>query len=85
MPNPDLERLRGIKTFPSLVKYLRDDVDWPIESEHFDDLTFDFNPEELGIDPKISAKFSVNFHRKFLFFQKKSFAYQNLTFSNRSC
>ena len=56
MPNPDLERLRGIKTFSSLVKYLRDDLDWPIESEDFDDLTFDFEPEELGIDPKNSAK-----------------------------
>ena len=56
MPNPDFERFRGIKTFPSLVKYLRDDLDWPIESEHFDDLTFDFEPEELGIDPKTSAK-----------------------------
>jgi type I restriction-modification system DNA methylase subunit len=56
MPNPDLERLRGIRTFPSLVKYLRDDLDWPIESEDFDDLTFDFEPEELGIDPKTSAK-----------------------------
>ena len=56
MPNPDLERLRGIKTFPSLVKYLREDLDWPIESEDFEDLTFDFEPEELGIDPKTSAK-----------------------------
>ena len=56
MSNPDLERLRGIKTFPSLVKYLRDDLDWPIESEHFDDLTFDFEPEELGIDLRTSAK-----------------------------
>jgi hypothetical protein len=56
MPSPDPERLRGIKTFPSLVKYLRDDLDWPIESENFDDLTFDFEPEELGIDPKTSAK-----------------------------
>jgi hypothetical protein len=56
MPNPDLERLRGIKTFPSLVKYLREDLDWPIETDNFDDLTFDFEPEELGIDPKTSAK-----------------------------
>jgi hypothetical protein len=56
MPSPDPERLRGIKTFPSLVKYLRDDLDWPIESENFDDLTFDFEPKELGIDPKTSAK-----------------------------
>ncbi|MBT6717672.1 MAG: N-6 DNA methylase [Nitrospina sp.] len=56
MPNPDLERLRGIKTFDSLVEYLRDDLDWPIETDKFDDLTFDFEPEELGIDPKTSAK-----------------------------
>jgi predicted helicase len=56
MSNPDLERLRGIKTFPSLVKYLREDLDWPIEPEDFEDLTFDFEPEELGIDPKTSAK-----------------------------
>ena len=56
MPDPDVERLRSIKTFPSLVKYLRDELDWPIESEHFDDLTFDYEPEELGIDTKNAAK-----------------------------
>ena len=27
---PDVERLRSIKTFPSLVKYLRDELEWPI-------------------------------------------------------
>ena len=40
--------LRSIRTFPSLVKYLRDELDWPIETEDFDDLTFDYRPEELG-------------------------------------
>jgi predicted helicase len=49
-------RLREIKTFPSLVKYLRDDLDWPIESEGFEDITFDWQPEELGIDPNSAAK-----------------------------
>ena len=56
MPNPDFERFRGIKTFPSLVKYLRDDLDWPIETEDFDDLTYDYEAEELGIDVKNAAK-----------------------------
>ena len=56
MFDTDRERLRAIKTFPSLVKYLRDELDWPIESEDFEDLTFDYEPEELGIDPKTAAK-----------------------------
>src|SRR4030042_5961576 len=47
--------LRSIRTFPSLVKYLRDELDWPIETDDFDDLTFDYRPEELGIDPKTAA------------------------------
>ncbi len=49
-------RLRDIKTFPSLVKYLRDDLDWPIDSDDFEDLTFEWEPEELGIDPASAAK-----------------------------
>jgi hypothetical protein len=52
----DLARLRSIKTFPALVKYLRDELDWPIESDDFDDLTFDYQPEELGLDAKAAVK-----------------------------
>ena len=51
------EKLRGIKTFPSLVKFLRDDLDWPIAgTDDFEDLTFDYTPEELGIDAANAAK-----------------------------
>ena len=39
MPAPEGERLRSITTFNQLVKYLRDDLDWPIESDEFDDAT----------------------------------------------
>jgi hypothetical protein len=53
---PDHDHLREIKTFPSLVKYLRDELDWPIEADDFEDLTFDYEPEELGIDVKTAAK-----------------------------
>jgi hypothetical protein len=48
--------LTDIRTFPQLVKYLRDELDWPIESEDFDDLTFDYEPDELGLDFKTAAK-----------------------------
>lgn len=51
------ERLQGIRTFPSLVKFLREELDWPIDSsDDFEDLTFDYTPEELGIDPTSAAK-----------------------------
>lgn len=50
------ERLRQIKTFPQLVKYLREELDWEIESDDFEELTFDYKPEELGLDPMQAAK-----------------------------
>ena len=50
------EELKQIKSFPSLVKYLCDELEWPITTESFDDLTFDYEPEELGIDLKTAAK-----------------------------
>jgi predicted helicase len=55
MAERDTERLRSIKTFPSLVKYLRDELDWPIESADFDELTFDYEPEELGLGAKTAV------------------------------
>ena len=48
--------LRVVKTFASLVKYLRDELDWPIESDDVEDLTFDYEPEELGLDAKTAVK-----------------------------
>jgi len=56
MHEAERERLRTIRTFPSLVKYLRDELGWPIDSENFEDLTFDYEPEELGIDRRNAAK-----------------------------
>jgi len=56
LSSAERDRLREIKTFPSLVKYLRDDLDWPIESDSFDEISFDYTAEELGIDEKTAAK-----------------------------
>lgn len=50
------DRLREIRSFPSLVKYLREELDWPVESDDFEELTFEWSPEDLGIDPNNAAK-----------------------------
>ncbi len=49
-------KLRDIRSFPSLIRYLRDEMGWPISTTDFKDLTFDYSPEELGIDVKNAAK-----------------------------
>ncbi len=48
--------LRSIRTFPQLIKFLRDELEWPIESANFEELTFDYTAEELGIDSANAAK-----------------------------
>jgi len=50
------EDLAAIRTFPQLVRYLRDELDWPVSSEDFEDLVFDYSAEDLGIDAHNAAK-----------------------------
>ena len=52
-----IKKLQSIQDFPDLVKYLADELDWPIETEDFDEMTFEYSAEELGLDKKISPKF----------------------------
>ena len=49
------ERLASIRRFDQLVAYLRDELGWPIDSDDFEELTFEYPPEELGIDAKNAA------------------------------
>jgi predicted helicase len=51
-----LDRLRSVKTFKQLVTYLKDELDWPIDTDDFDELTFEYSPEELGLDNATAAK-----------------------------
>ena len=51
-----IAKLRALTNFDQLVAYLRDELDWPIEAEDADDYTFDYDPAELGIDPKHAVK-----------------------------
>ena len=48
--------LPSIRRFDQLIAFLRDDMDWPIVSEDFEELTFEYSAEELGIDAANAAK-----------------------------
>jgi len=48
--------IQSVRTFDALLHYLEDELDWPITEMDVDDLTFDYEPEELGLNPKIAAK-----------------------------
>ena len=56
MPTDHRKRLARIRRFDQLVAYLRDELGWPIDSDDFEELTFEYTPEELGIDTKNAAK-----------------------------
>jgi predicted helicase len=57
MPIDHRAKLATIKRFDQLIAYLRDEMGWPIENgSAFEDLTFEYLPEELGIDSKTAAK-----------------------------
>lgn len=56
MQPEDIQKLRLLTSFEALVDYLRDELDWPIEAEDYDDITFEYEAEELGIDPSHAVK-----------------------------
>ncbi len=45
-----VEKLQRIKTLPQLVAYLRDELDWPIDADDVENVTFEYTPGELGLD-----------------------------------
>ena len=56
MPADHRDSLANIRHFDQLVAYLRAELDWPIGSDAFDEVIFEYTPEELGIDGKHAAK-----------------------------
>lgn len=53
------EHLRTIRTFDDLVRYLEEKLDWPLQEYGFDELTFSYEPEEVGLKEEDAAKVSV--------------------------
>ncbi|MBG9389005.1 type ISP restriction/modification enzyme [Caenimonas aquaedulcis] len=50
--DPLIERLRSATSITSLVRYLHDELNWPVDLEAIDDAFYDYEPEELGIKPE---------------------------------
>ena len=48
--------LASIRRFDQLIAYLHNEMDWPIESRDFEELTFEYTADELGIDGVNTAK-----------------------------
>jgi hypothetical protein len=48
--------LRSIRTFKELTRYLEEQLDWPLDEYGFDDLTFTYDPPELGLKPEDAVK-----------------------------
>ena len=48
--------LAAIRRFDQLIAFLRDEMDWPVVSDDFEELTFEYSAEELGIDSVNAAK-----------------------------
>jgi len=50
------DHLRSIHNFKELLQYLEDKLGWPLQEYEFDDLTFEYEPEELGLKDEDAAK-----------------------------
>lgn len=54
--------LANITNFQELIPFLRDELNWPIEEgssygpEYFDDITFEYDPAELGLKSEYTAR-----------------------------
>jgi hypothetical protein len=55
----DTGRLNRITTFPALIEYLRDQLDWPIAEENFEDLTYDWDPAEFGLSTEAVGQIEI--------------------------
>ena len=53
MPAP---HLRQVRTFNDLIRYLEDELHWPLDGYGMEDLTFDYEPADLGLKDEDAAK-----------------------------
>ena len=49
LADPQAEKLRHIQTIPALVKYLDEELGWPVGVDDWEDAVFDWQPEELNL------------------------------------
>ena len=49
LSDPQAEKLRHIQSIPALVKYLDEELGWPVGVDDWEDAVFDWQPEELNL------------------------------------
>ena len=49
-------QLRSILHFDDLLEYLADQLEWPVADYKLDELTFEYDADELGLKPEEAAK-----------------------------
>ena len=47
--DPLVAQLRNTQSIEQLVRYLHDELDWPVDLENLDDVFFDYEPSELNL------------------------------------
>ena len=52
----DIDRIRQVDDFESLITFLRDELEWPLEAEDIEELSFEYEPEELGLSEEVAVK-----------------------------
>ena len=50
------DQLRQIKRLDQLIAYLRDELDWPIEPDDIENISFDYSASELGLDERAAVR-----------------------------
>ncbi len=56
MEEQKIARLKSVTTFEDLIEYLRDELYWPIEVTDAEEITFEYEPEELNIPEEHAVK-----------------------------
>ncbi len=54
--NAQAAKLRDIKNLESLIEYLHEELDWPLDLENINDAYFDYDADEIGLDEDSAAK-----------------------------
>jgi hypothetical protein len=54
--DPLAEKLRTVHSIPELVKYLHDELNWPVNVEDWEDNLFDWQPGELNLKAEHEVK-----------------------------
>ena len=50
------DRLRSLRNFADLIRYLEDELAWPLQQYGFEELTFAYEADELGLREEDAAK-----------------------------